>query len=165
MPRWLRVIRGMLGMGLTFSAGVGIVASTIAGLVWLLPGIEGGPEMFRVVVASAMWAFPIGVAFSGFLAIAARSRSFDRLSLPGVAALGAGGGLLLFGVLAANAWQAWTAPTALVNLAIFLFLGSGSATAALVLARRAGPALEPGDETRSLEGDEAEDVTQRQLPG
>ena len=26
MPRWQRVIRGMIGMGLTFSAGVGVVA-------------------------------------------------------------------------------------------------------------------------------------------
>ena len=165
MPRWLRVIRGMVGMGLTFSAGVGVVASTIAGLVWLLPGIEGGPEMFRVVVASAMWAFPIGVVFSGFLAIAARRRSFDKLSLPRFAAMGAVGGLLLFGVLAANAWHAWSVPIALANLAIFLVLGSGSATASLVLARRAGPALESGDEFRGLERDEAEEATQQQLPG
>jgi len=165
MPRWRRVIRGMIGMGLTFAAGVGVVASTIAGLVWLLPGIGGGPEMFRMVVASAIWAFPIGVAFSGFLAIAARSRSFDKLSLPRFAALGAVGGLLLFGVLAANAWHAWSLESALVNLAIFLVLGSGSATATLLIARRAGPPLESGDEFRSLERDEAEEVTQRQLPG
>ena len=156
MPRWQRVIRGMIGMGLTFSAGVAVVASTIAGLVWLLPGIEGGPEMFRVVVASAMWAFPVGMAFSGLLAITARNRSFDKLSLPGFAALGAGGGLLLFGVLAANAWQAWSLPTALTNLAVFLLLGSGSATATLLVARRTRPELEPGDETRALAPEEAE---------
>ncbi len=165
MPRWRRVIRGMIGMGLTFAAGVGVVASTIAGLVWLLPGIGGGPEMFRMVVASSIWAFPVGVAFSGILAITARNRSFDKLSLPRFAALGAGGGLLLFRVLAANAWHAWSVSTALANLTIFLLLGSGSATAALVLARRAGPALESGDESRGLARDEAEEVTQGQLPG
>jgi len=156
MPRWQRVIRGMIGMGLTFSAGVGVVASTIAGLAWLLPGGGGGREMIRMVVASSIWAFPVGVAFSGFLAITARNRSFDKLSLPRFAALGAGGGLLLFGVLAANAWQAWSLPTALTNLAVFLLLGSGSATATLLIARRARPALESGDETRSLESGEAE---------
>ena len=156
MPRWQRVIRGMIGMGLTFSAGVGVVASTIAGLFWLLPGVEGGPEMVRMVVASAIWAFPVGVAFSGFLAITARNRSFDKLSLPRFAALGAGGGLLLFGVLAANAWQAWSLQSALVNLTIFLLLGSGSATATLLIARRARPALESGDETRSLAPDAPE---------
>jgi hypothetical protein len=146
----------MIGMGLTFSAGVGVVASTIAGLAWLLPGGGGGREMIRMVVASSIWAFPVGVAFSGFLAITARNRSFDKLSLPRFAALGAGGGLLLFGVLAANAWQAWSLPTALTNLAVFLLLGSGSATATLLIARRARPALESGDETRSLESGEAE---------
>ena len=156
MPRWQRVIRGLIGMGLTFSAGVGVVASTIAGLVWLLPGGGGGRELVRMVIASSIWAFPVGMAFSGLLAITARNRSFDKLSLPRFAALGAGGGLILFGVLAANAWHAWSLPTALTNLAIFLVLGSGSATATLLIARRARPELESGDETRSLAPDAPE---------
>ena len=150
MPRWLRVIRGMIGTGLTFSAGVGVVASMIAGLAWLLPGGEDGIEMIRLVFASSIWAFPIGVAFSGFLAITARGRSFDKLSLPRFAALGSGAGLLFFGLLATNAWDAWSVTTAIVNATIFVLLGGGSATAALMLARRAGPALEPGDEPPSL---------------
>ncbi len=150
MPRWLRVIRGMIGMGLTFSAGVGAVASLVAGLVWLLPGIDGGREMIRRVIASSIWAFPIGVAFSGFLAITARGRSFDKLSLPRFAALGAGVGLLFFGIMATNAWQAWSVSTAIVNATIFVLLGGGSATGALMLARRAGPALKPGDESHGL---------------
>ncbi len=91
-----------------------------------------------------------GVAFSGFLAITARGRPFGKLSLPRFAALGAGGGLLLFGVLAINAWQAWSVSTALANATIFVLLGGGSATATLMLARRAGPALKSGDESRSL---------------
>ena len=65
MPRWLRVIRGLIGMGLTFAAGVGVVASMIAGLVWLLLGSGSGLEMIRLVIASSIWAFLIGVAFSG----------------------------------------------------------------------------------------------------
>ncbi len=150
MPRWLRVIRGMIGVGLTFSAGVGVVASTIAGLVWLLSGSEGGREMMRLVVASSIWAFPIGVAFSGFLAISAHGLSFNKLSLPRFAALGAGVGLLFFGVLAMNAWEAWSVTTAIANAAIFVLLGGGSATATLMLARKAGPALKSGDESPSI---------------
>ena len=38
MPRWLRVLRGMVGTGLIFSAGVGVIASVIAGVAWLLAG-------------------------------------------------------------------------------------------------------------------------------
>ncbi len=82
MPRWLKVIRGMIGMGLTFSAGVGVVASMFAVLPWLLLGGDSGREMIRMVVASSIWAFPIGVAFSGVLAITAHGRPFDKLSLP-----------------------------------------------------------------------------------
>ena len=150
MPRWLRVIRGMLGMGLTFAAGVGVVASMVFGLGWLLTGSESGLEMIRMVIASSIWAFPIGVAFSGVLAITARGRPFDKLSLPRVAALGAGGGLLLFGLLAVNAWDSWSVMNAIANGALLTLLGGGSATATLMLARRAGPALKSGDESRSL---------------
>ncbi len=150
MPRWLRVIRGMIGMGLTFSAGVGVVASMIAGLAGLLLGGDSGRGMIRLVIASSIWAFPIGVAFSGVMAITARRRPFDKLSLPYFAALGAGAGLLLFGVLAVNAWDSWSVKTAIANATIFVLLGGGSATATLMLARRAGPALKSGDESRSL---------------
>jgi hypothetical protein len=140
----------MVGTGLIFSVGVGVVASVVAGIAWLVTGMGRNLELVRVVVASAIWAFPIGMAFAGFLALTARGSPFERLSLPRIAALGAGGGLLLYGVLAANAWQAWSLSAALVNLTVFIGLGAGSATAALLLARRAGPVLKPGDESRRI---------------
>ncbi|MDH3207506.1 MAG: hypothetical protein OEO79_12975 [Gemmatimonadota bacterium] len=151
MPRWLKVIRGMIRTGLIFAAGVAVVASMVAGIVWLLPGGGGDRELVRMVVASAIWSFPIGMAFSGFLAIGARRRSFDELSIPRFAALGSGAGLLLFALLATNAWQAWSVSTAIANATIFVLLGGGAATATLVIARKAKPALEPGDEWPSLE--------------
>lgn len=144
MPRWRRVLKGMLGMGLTFSLGVGAVASLAAGIAWLIPGIGGDVELFRMAAASAVWAFPIGVAFSGAMALGAGGRRFAELSLPRFAALGAGAGLLLFGALAANAWSAWTIDTAIANAVILVGLGSGAATATLLMARRAQPSLEPG---------------------
>ena len=151
MPRWLRVIRGMIGTGLTFAAGVGVVASMIFVLpTWLLLGGDSGREMLVMIIKSSIWAFPIGVAFSGVLAITARGLPFDKLSLPRCAALGAGGGLLLFGLLAINAWQVWSVPDAIANLTLLTLLGGGSATASLLLARRAGRALKSGDESRSL---------------
>lgn len=150
MPRWLRVLRGMVGTGLIFSVGVGVIASAIAAVTWLVAGMPRDVELPRLVVASAIWAFPIGMAFAGFLALTARGRSFEKLTLPRVALLGAGGGLLLYGVLAANAWHAWSLRAALANLTIFVVLGGGSATTALLLARRAGPALKPGDDPPRL---------------
>lgn len=153
MPRWRRVMRGMMGTGLTFAAAVGAVASLVAGIAWLLPGGEGVRELARLVLASSIWAFPIGVAFSGFLALTARGRSFDQLSIPRFAALGAGGGLLLFGALALNAWDAWPISTAVANATLFVLLGGGVATTTLVVARRAAPTLEaPNDLTELGEG-------------
>jgi hypothetical protein len=140
----------MMGTGLTFSAGVGLIGSAIAGILWLLPGTGVGREELAMVVKSAIWAFPVGVAFSGFLAIAARKWSFDMLSLPRVALLGAGGGLLLFGLLAANAWQAWSTADAIVNGVFLVGLGSGSATASLLIARKARPALGSGEDPPRL---------------
>jgi hypothetical protein len=140
----------MIGMGLTFSAGVFVVASTLAALAWLLQGGHGDRETIIVVVGSSVWSFLIGVAFSGFLMLAARGRPFEKLSLPLFATLGAGGGLLLYGVLALNAWSAWSATSAMVNLVLFLILGSGSATATLLLARKSARGLERSDESRRL---------------
>ena len=107
--------------------------------------------MIGAVIKGSIIAFPIGVAFSGVLAITARGRPFEKLSLPKVAVLGAGGGFLLFGLLAVNAWQAWSVSTAIVNGVFFTLAGGGSATASLMLARRAGRALKSGDELRRLE--------------
>lgn len=151
MPRWKRIIRGMIGTGLTFSVGVGVVASVLFVLpTLLLLGGEAALEALELVVKSSIWAFPIGVAFSGVLAVSARGLSFDKLSLPRFAALGAGAGLLLFGLLAANAWQAWTVSTAIANAAILVLLGGGSATATLLLARKTGHVLKSGEESRDL---------------
>lgn len=150
MSRWKRVIRGMLGTGFVFSLGVGVIASVVGGVAWLVSGGGAWQGLARIVVASAIWAFPIGMAFAGFLAIAARGRDFEKLSLPRIALLGAGGGALLYGVLALNAWGAWNASTALANLAIFVVLGSGSASAVLLLARKGKPSLDAGDEPEQL---------------
>ena len=91
------------------------------------------------------------MAFSGVLAIAARGRTFDRLSLRFVTALGAGGGLLYFlSIAAANGAKVWSVWAAIANLTILTLLGGGSAAATLMLARRAGRALKSGEESRSL---------------
>jgi hypothetical protein len=151
MPGWLRRIRAMLGMGLTFSVGAGAIASVLAAVSVVLSGFQVDPELGILVVGSAVWAFPIGVAFSGFLALAGRNRRFEELSLPRFALLGAGGGLLLYGVLALKAWDAWTVDAAVANLVLLTGIGAGSATGALVLARRAQPELEGGDELPRLD--------------
>lgn len=111
------------------------------------------PRWLRIirVVASSIWAFPIGMVFAGIMAVTARGRPLEELSLPRFAALGVGAGLLLFGVLGAKAWQDWSVADALGNAAIFAFLGGGSAAATLGVARRAASALAYGHERRTLQ--------------
>jgi hypothetical protein len=151
MPRWLRVIRGMIGTGLTFAAGVGVTSSML-GLVGRLLGELSGHELIQIVGKLSVVAFLVGVVFSGVLAVTARGRPFDRLSLRYVTALGAGGGLLYFLFIAAmNGARVWSASAAIANLTILILLGGGSAAGTLILARRAGHALQSGDESRSLD--------------
>jgi len=145
----------MIGMGLTFAAATGAFFAVIALVLGLFfPGVEN--ELPFMIIAGSVWAFAIGVTFSGILAIAARGLPFDKLSLPRVAALGAVGGLLLSGLLVAVTWQEWSAWDALVPVTILPLLGAGSATASLLLARRAGPVSASGEESRSLGEGEVE---------
>ncbi len=149
MLRWKRVIRGMIGMGLTFATVAGVFFSVLAVVGALFfPGAEDDPGF--MIIAGSVWGFAIGVAFSGVLAIAGRGRLFDELSLPRVAALGAGGGLLLAGLLVGATWQEWPNGNAIVPFTFLPLLGAGAATASLLLARRVGPALTSGKESRNL---------------
>ena len=137
-------------MGLTFSVGAGALSSVIAFGSFVLSGFRLDPELGILVVGSAVWAFPIGVAFSGFLALDGLNRRFDELSLPRFALLGAGAGLAAYGLLALIAWDAWSVDAAVANLVLLTGVGAGAATGALALARRAQPELEAGDEAPRL---------------
>ena len=149
MPPWKRMIRGMVGTGLTFAIGVGALASTV-GVVAMLAGELSAVSLLRDVGRLSVVSFLIGVAFSGVLALAARGRTFDRLSLPFVTTLGTGVGFLYFLLISISGARVWTTSVAFSNLAILLLLGGGAAAGTLIVARRAGRALESGDAPRNL---------------
>ena len=158
MPRWLRVIRGMIGTGLTFAVGVGGV-SVLLGLVGLVLG-EVSLNDFGMIGKLSVVAFLVGVGFSGVLAITAHGRPFEKISLRSVTALGAGGGVIYFLFIASmNGFGSWSVLNAIGNLVILTLLGSGSAAATLLVARRAVAALGSGEELRSL----GEGVTEEPL--
>jgi hypothetical protein len=98
MNRWLRRIRGAVGMGLTWAVGWPLGGVLIGMGSILLPGLpwEAFFEVFDAPLpALAGPGFLGGVIFSSILGIAGRHRRFDELSLARVAAWGALGGLLL----------------------------------------------------------------------
>lgn len=140
----------MLGMGFTFAAVAAVFFSVLA-VIAGLTGAEDEPGF--MIIAGSVWAFAIGVAFSGVLAIAGRTRRFDELSLPRVALVGAGGGLAVAALLVGATFGEWTLADATVPFTFLPLLGAGSATASLLLARRVGPQLGPGEESHPIEGE------------
>ena len=98
MKKWLKRIRGAVGMGLTWAAGWAVAGLLIGLASVLLPGLPWDSffEVFDAPLpALAIPGFVGGALFSIVLAIAGRRHRFNELSVPRFAAWGAIGGLLL----------------------------------------------------------------------
>ena len=175
MIKWLRRVRGAVGMGVTWAVGWAGFGVLIGVASILLPGLPWD-AFFKVfdapLPALAVPGFFGGVLFSIVLGMAGRRRRFDELSVPRFAAWGALGGLLLsllphalvavgLATVApgADLWQA----TAVIS-GPFILLSAVSAAGSLMLARKA--------EDRALP-ESSEDATEiglseggaRELPG
>ena len=128
MGKWLRRIRGAIGMGFTWAvawSAVGALPRWLFGFYTDAPF----PLIFGVL------GFIGGVIFSVLLMLAEGRRGFDQMTLPRFAAWGAVGGLLLSAIFTRAASLAFgdvlaIAPTFAVACAI-------SASGSLALARRA----------------------------
>lgn len=94
MKGWLRRIRGALGMGLVWAGGGAFIGGMIELALNIFPSlplhfIDMWPQTLAIP------GFLGGVVFSFVLRVVARRRRLDELSLPGMAAWGAAGGVLL----------------------------------------------------------------------
>jgi hypothetical protein len=128
MMRLLRLLRGAIGMGLTWALawfGAGMILGSIVGPV--------GDDV-PLPIVFGMFGFMSGLTFSGVLKLVAGRRRFDELSLGPFAGWGAVGGLLLWGLLAATAGPGGEP---LLLLPVFALAGAGSAAGTLALARKA----------------------------
>lgn len=132
MKKWLRRIRGAIGMGLTWA-----IAWFCAGIaLFLVVGVGAADVPFPLVFGA--FGFLAGVLFSGVLGIVEGRRRFDQMSLPRFAGWGAVGGLLLSGIFALAVILAGdTTPEILVLGPVFALAGAGSAAGSLALARKA----------------------------
>ena len=129
MSKWLRRIRGAVGMGLAWA-----MAWFAAGMVLLL---IVGPDAADVPfpLGFGLLGFLAGATFSGVLGIAGGRRTFDQMSLPRFAGWGALGGLLfaVIFVLAAGLGGG----VLLVLGPVFGLSSAASAAGSLALARKA----------------------------
>ena len=129
MSKWLRRIRGAVGMGLAWA-----MAWFAAGMVLLL---IVGPDAADVPfpLGFGLLGFLAGATFSGVLGIVGGRRTFDQMSIPRFAGWGAVGGLLfaVIFVLAAGLGGG----VLLVLGPVFALSSAASAAGSLALARKA----------------------------
>ena len=129
MRKWLRRIRGVIGIGVTWAAAWALVGSVPR---WLFGFNTDAP--FPIIFG--VLGFIAGVIFSGLLMLSEGRRGFDQMRLSRFAAWGAVGGVLLSAIFTRAASLGFgdvlaIAPTFAVACAI-------SASGSLALARRAG---------------------------
>lgn len=152
MRKWLRRVRGAIGMGLTWG-----IAGALLG--FLMEFVDPNGEIADIW--PAVFAYPAffgGVLFSVVLGIAARHRRFDELSMPRFAAWGALGGLLVSLIPAAMVGLGLATPNISIWTITAVLVGPltiGSAVAAagsLALARMAEDRkpLEASEELRDI---------------
>ena len=150
--KFLRRIRGALGMGLTW------------GIAWFIPGFiprwvlgMDGDLPFPILFFGL--GFVAGVTFSALLALTEGRRRLDQMSIPRIAAWGAAGGLVLSALFVRGV------PYSLVQvlgISTTLVLASAAcASGSLLLARRA--AMRELPDTGDLEVDELADVKAQKL--
>lgn len=142
MKKWLRRIRGSVGIGLSWA----LAGLLLGGAIELIHNIWPNPVGSAVDIWPAVLAYPGfvgGIAFSAVLGVAGRRRSFDELSLPAVAAWGALGGLLVSLIPAAVVALGLATPNVPVwritlgLLGPFAAGGAVAASGSLALARKA----------------------------
>jgi FtsH-binding integral membrane protein len=128
MGKWLRRIRGAIGMGLTWAA-----AWFVAGSVprWLFGFNADVP--FPIVFGAL--GFIAGVIFSGLLVLTERRRTLDEMSLPRFAGWGALAGFLLSALFTRFASLGWGDVLAIAPA--FTLASAVCASGSLALARRA----------------------------
>lgn len=136
MTKWLRRIRGAIGMGLTWAIGWAIVGGAI------MEGIvdRDGKILDMWPQTLAVPGFLLGVAFSIVLWMTEGRRRFDELSVPRFAGLGAVAGALL-GTLAVAAGIFSGVSPLLLRAAIVIgpltLLSAVSASSSLAIAKTA----------------------------
>ena len=151
MDKWLRRIRGAVGIGLAWAA-----AWFLAGLVLLLiVGLGAADVPFPL--GFALLGFIAGIVFSLVLGVVEGDRGFEELSIPRFALWGGVGGAAVGGVLGL---VAGLGADAAALAAVLGLAGAGCASGSLALARRAEdrPPLRHGhDSAETLEDGNARD--------
>ena len=157
MRKWLRRIRGAIGMGFTWAAAwfaVGFVPR------WVF-GFNAGDLPFPLLFGAL--GFIAGVIFSGLLVLTEGRRRFDQMSLPRFAGWGAVGGLLLSALFVRGASLGWG--EVLTISTTFALACAVCATGSLAVARRAVRRELPDSRGETAEAELTDDEKPHLLEG
>lgn len=152
MANWLRRLRGVVGMGLTWAA----LWSVIGAVVAVLPGTMIAPypiplEWFvglaaQSAVQFAAMGFVGGATFALILGATEGRRRFNQMTLPRFAIWGTFGGLMIWAmrgtvgesVMSLLGSVGMPGPNSVYGISggLIVLVGAGSAVGTLVLARR-----------------------------
>ena len=154
MRKWLRRIRGAIGIGLTWGAAWAAVGSVPR---WLFGFNTDAP--FPLIFG--VLGFGAGVIFSGLLMLTEGRRGFDQMRLWSFAAWGAVGGFLLSAIFTRAASLGW--PDVLAIAPTFAVAGAICASGSLALARRAGMRELPDNRGNTAEAELADHERRRLL--
>jgi len=153
MQRWLRRVRGAIGMGLAWGVAWAVVGSVPR---WLFGFNTDAP----LSLVFGVLGFMAGVVFFGLLVLTEGHRSFDELSLRRFAGWGTLGGVLLAAIFAKAASLEWG--DVLMIVPTFAVACAACAAGSLALARRA--VLRELVDSRGVQADaELTDSAKRQL--
>ena len=143
MGKWLRRIRGAIGIGITWAVAWGLVGSVPR---WLFGFNTDAP--FPLIFG--VLGFVAGVIFSVILMLTEGRRGFDEMRLSRFAMWGGVGGFLLSAIFTRAASLGWADAFAIVPT--FVVASAICASGSLALARRAGMRELPDASSRGAEG-------------
>ena len=157
MPQWLKLARGVVGTGVTFAVALSGFFGALGLGRWLVFGADLDLRFLfveTILTGAAPFGFLSGVLFSGALALTARGRGLQELSLRHLGTLGAGAAvflsILVIGVPTST--LQW-----IVQGGVFALLGGGTAAGSLMLARRGEAEIGPAGEVPPLGSDRGPD--------
>jgi hypothetical protein len=148
MKTWLKLIRGAVGMGLTWAGLWSAVGALVA--VSTRPNLPGLPTrldwIFGFAAQFAVLGFVGGIGFSTVLGVIEGRRRFDQMSLARFAAWGALGGLAIWAARGTIGYSVMGFLNAVgvpalnwsygLSGGIIVMLGAGCSAGSLLLARR-----------------------------
>ena len=155
MRKWLRRVRGAIGIGVTWAAALSAVGLVLR---WLFGVHTDAP----IPLVFGVFGFIAGITFSALLVLAEGRRSFGQMSVRRFAGWGAIGGLLLSAVWASAVSLRWGEVLAIAPT--FALACAACASGSLALARRAARRELPDGPAHTAAA-ELTDREQRRLPG